>query len=74
MQLEVGMQSNVCNGGTSCNCYVKARCENLRANRSSVLKQSWTKRGKHCLYQWFSTFLMLQPLNTIPHILVTPQP
>ena len=23
-------------------------------------------------YQWLSTFLMLQPLNTVPHVVLTP--
>jgi hypothetical protein len=29
-----------------------------------------TKGLEHC----FSTFLMLQPFNTVPHVVVTPQP
>jgi hypothetical protein len=24
------------------------------------------------VYQWLSTFLMLQPFNTVPHVVVTP--
>jgi hypothetical protein len=30
------------------------------------------KEGGHVLGQWFSMFLMLQPLNTVPCIVVTP--
>ena len=26
------------------------------------------------LGQWFSTFLMLRPFNTVPHVVLTPQP
>ena len=29
----------------------------------------WTQ---NYLEQWFSTFLMLQPFNTVPHVVVTP--
>jgi hypothetical protein len=28
--------------------------------------------GKYDLDQWFSTFLMLQPFSTVPHVVVTP--